>query len=449
MVLDESAVSQGITPDVSQFSTYCHEIESLFTKYLNPLSQDVLDEEIIANVLNGEASAALRRLVPFSERRAAGIYFTNSSLAVKVATYVKPLIESGLTIVDPTCGAGNLLLACAEHLQCRDSLEETLELWERQLSGFDIQSEFVKAVKIRLVLLAAFKSEVQKPTTEIQLEDVFENILVSDVFNQLPLPANHCIVINPPFGYMDAPRSCTWATGNVQIAGWFIEQILIKAPTGQNIIAILPDVLRSGARYEKWRKMVSDLGNIVTIDIVGRFDNDTDVDVFILHIVSGISQKKSISWMPTYNGLALEKQKMVSDYFEVHVGSVVPHRDTLEGDSYPYIHARTTKRWTTLNNIKERRQTSNSVFTPPFVVVHRTSSPSDKNRCVATVIGGNEKVAVENHLLVLKPKEGGIKMCKKLVNVLQSQKTNEFMNQRIRCRHLTVASVKEILWSEA
>ncbi len=443
----ESTTTQEITQCISPFIAYCDAIEYLFNKYLNPLGQDVLDEEIIASILNGEATLALKHLIPLEERRDRGIFFTSSALANKVAVYLKPLLKQGFTLIDPACGAGNLLLACTEYLQCQDSLEDTLELWNRQISGFDIQPEFVKAAKIRLALLAAFRSKIQKPKREIPLDNIFQNIIVSDAFTHLPLRSDQCIVINPPFGDMEAPSSCTWAKGNVQIAGWFIEQILKTAPVNQNIIAILPDVLRSGARYAKWRKVISEFGNIVTIDIAGRFDNDTDVDVFIIHIVNGVGQDKIIPWMITDNG-AFEARSTVSDYFEAHVGSVVPHRDPVEGNFYPYIHARTAKPWETIKEIKEQLQTTRKIFTPPFVVVHRTSSPTDNNRCVASVIDENQKVAVENHLIVLEPKEGGVEMCKSLVNVLKSQTTNEFLNQRIRCRHLTVASVKEIPWVE-
>ena len=89
------------------------------------------------------------------------------------------------------------------------------------------------------------------------------------------------------------------------------------------------------------------------------------------------------------------------------------------------------------------------MFEPPFVVVRRTSSPSDRNRAVATVIVGEKSVAVENHLLVLLPKDGEVKNCHKLVQVLALAGTNDFLNAGIRCRHLTTGVVAQIPWVEA
>ncbi len=54
------------------------------------------------------------------------------------------------------------------------------------------------------------------------------------------------------------------------------------------------------------------------------------------------------------------------------------------------------------------------------------------------------KFAVENHLIVLRPKDGTIGKCKKLVKFLKGESTNQWFNQRIRCRHLTVSAVKDM-----
>jgi hypothetical protein len=126
------------------------------------------------------------------------------------------------------------------------------------------------------------------------------------------------------------------------------------------------------------------------------------------------------------------------------VGSVVPHRDFLAGLTYNYIHAKNTPAWKTITIIKEKIKCSKSVFKPPFIVVKRTSSPSDKYRCIATIINTKESVAVENHLIVLKPKNNSIESCNKLIGALKSSNTNEWMNDRIRCRHLTVKALEEL-----
>ena len=151
------------------------------------------------------------------------------------------------------------------------------------------------------------------------------------------------------------------------------------------------------------------------------------------------------SWPDSRIGNVVAKH-VVGDSFEVHVGSVVPHRDPIEGPSYPYIHARTAPAWQAIRQIKEDRQYAGTVFVPPFVVVHRTSSPSDKSRCIATLVDIEKRVAVENHLLVLLPRDNSIDSCRLLLDVLRSEQSTNFLNQRIRCRHLTVSSLKELPW---
>ncbi len=134
----------------------------------------------------------------------------------------------------------------------------------------------------------------------------------------------------------------------------------------------------------------------------------------------------------------------VSDFFDVHVGPVVPYRDPIEGPRHPYIHARTTPAWETIDVIPEHRRYNGTVFWPPFLVIHRTSSPSDKHRCVATIVNTGCHVAVENHLLVLLPHDGSFQSCKQLLMMLKSPQTDAWLNSRIWCRHLTVSAIREL-----
>ena len=188
--------------------------------------------------------------------------------------------------------------------------------------------------------------------------------------------------------------------------------------------------------------MISNLVSDIVTEPAGRFDPDTDVDVFIIHFIAGRGNKPA-AWhdnLPQANGL----MRKVSDYFEIHVGAVVPHRDPPEGALYPYIHARTALAWQTIENISESRRSTHRVFTPPFVVIHRTSSPSDRHRCVGTIVNVSREVAVENHLIVLSPKDGSLESCRRLLGSLRCPETNEWLNSRIRCRHLTVDALRDI-----
>lgn len=78
------------------------------------------------------------------------------------------------------------------------------------------------------------------------------------------------------------------------------------------------------------------------------------------------------------------------------------------------------------------------------MVIRRTSSPKDKYRASGAIISGKELVAVENHLIIIKPKNNTVKACNELLDLLKSESTNSFLNSRIRCRHLTVSAVKNI-----
>ena len=190
--------------------------------------------------------------------------------------------------------------------------------------------------------------------------------------------------------------------------------------------------------------MVASLASSVTVEITGRFDKETDVDVFILSAIAG-NECNPVDWLRLDTSISITR-KYISDWFDVHVGSVVPHRDSEDGPSYPYINARTVPAWKTIENILEERKYKGTVFKPPFVVVRRTSSPRDKYRCVGTIINTNTNVAVENHLIVLTPKDHSLNKCNELLRTLKHEDTNKWMNSRICCRHLTVTAMKELPW---
>ena len=57
-------------------------------------------------------------------------------------------------------------------------------------------------------------------------------------------------------------------------------------------------------------------------------------------------------------------------------------------------------------------------------------------------------VAVENHLFVLKPIDNTVETCIKMMKILKNKKTDNWINSRIRCRHLTIEVIKNIpLWN--
>lgn len=443
MANSPTVLNERITEAIARFSEYSNAIEA-FINGSSQHSQWDIDRDIIPRIINGRTTLALQRLVPIDVRKEAGIFFTSSNLADKVADHLAPMLQTGIKLIDPACGAGNLLLACAKHLPTGANLEETLAIWSELVFGYDLHPEFVRAAQLRITLLAVslHPDEIQF-LTKIAPHDIFEGIKVGDAFAQTPMVKNACVVVNPPFGYMPSPDDCKWARGKIQVAAWFLEKLIHNAHKGQHIVAILPDVLRSGTRYRRWRDMISSMCTSLHVELAGRFDESADVDVFILQAVLGARNTFAPQWLPPQLP-SRGTQHVVADFFDVHVGPVVPHRDPLEGSSHPYIHARTAPAWQTLDHLSEHRQYAGRIFTPPFVVIHRTSSPSDKHRCVATIVNEKRDVAVENHLLVLLPLNKCLYRCKQILKILKAPESNDWFNQRIRCRHLTVAAIRDL-----
>jgi hypothetical protein len=244
--------------------------------------------------------------------------------------------------------------------------------------------------------------------------------------------------MNPPYMMRTLPVDRPWSRGKINMAAVFTEDVILNCKPGTKYVVILPDVLRSGSRYSHWRDSIS-LRNTVKRKIVGQFDTNTDVDVFLM---SGLTGKPSQQKRKYNTG-----NTQLGDIFDIRIGPLVAYRDKEAGQMAPYVQTKRLKLWAEMEPF-DFRETGSALTKPPFVVVNRTSSPSDKSRARATIIVGKDPVAVENHLVILKPKKGGVRICRKLVTQLKSAKTNDFLNERIRCRHLTVSAVKEIPWQE-
>jgi hypothetical protein len=80
-------------------------------------------------------------------------------------------------------------------------------------------------------------------------------------------------------------------------------------------------------------------------------------------------------------------------------------------------------------------------------VVRRTSRPGT-GRAAASVVRGRKSVAVENHLLVLKPRSGRHKDCLSVMDYLNSPVVDSILNATLRCRHLTVGAIRAIPWPD-
>ena len=93
------------------------------------------------------------------------------------------------------------------------------------------------------------------------------------------------ILLNPPFGLVKAPQAASGRGGRITEAAIFIVTALQRAKPGVEVLAILPDVLRSGSFSQNWRNRVSELAEVDLIEPYGIFDRRADVDVFLLRLV--------------------------------------------------------------------------------------------------------------------------------------------------------------------
>jgi hypothetical protein len=388
-------------------------------------------------LLNGVPSASIGKILTRRRRRAEGIYFSGSTWAQELATYV-PL--DATQIFDPSCGIGDLLVAAARRMQLAATLQGTLQRWCSLFRGMDLHRPFVEIAWNRLRALAAERhgSVVDEGRVPGRQGWIVGNA-VREPWRVAP---GSCLVMNPPFHPMPSPAWSIFSTGRVTAALPFLERALTQSPAGVTVVALVPEVLRSGSRFQKFRKWLYSHCEVTVFAPRGAFGGDADIDVAMLVARIRTSEENALA-----DGNPLEAAgataKTIGDLCRVHVGSVVPHRTPESGVGRPYITVADVAPGVRVEPTRIRHFES-SAHRPHFVTVHRTSSPSDKQRVRATLIKGNTPVLVENHLLVLLPIEPTLAACETILQALQKPTVTPWLNERIRCRHLTVSSVAQI-----
>jgi hypothetical protein len=432
--------SPKITSPFRSISPYVEQLRTLASEN----SESHGWSERCHDALNGRANIELRDNVDVEVRRKFGVFFTSADLAGRLLALSE--LKNKKYVYDPTCGMGDLLLAAAASLPLQSSVARTLRSWGKRLAGTDLHKEFIDAAKIRLALLA--RERHGSPEFILRSDvDYFPNIRVGNGLEEIhDFAKADCILMNPPFGSVVAPSDCQWASGRITEAASFMMSVVTKAKPGTEILAILPDVLRSGSFSSHWRTAISKVVEVRTVATYGIFDQIADVDVFLVRLTKPTQQKHINKWVWP---IPPAPSSTVADKFIVNVGPVVPHREKKIGLTYDYIHARSVLPWDTMSEFSEQIQFAGRVHQPPFVVIRRTSRPGQENRAVATLIRGENQMAIENHLIICTPKDGTVSMCKKLVKQLRTETTNSYLNQRIRCRHLTVTSIREIPFEES
>jgi hypothetical protein len=428
---------------LSRFESYARKLE--YVARLALAGKPLGPEPEIQSLLNGGAAAELEKALGPAMRKRLGAFFTGHGLRDGLFSGGSST-GTGQFYWDPACGAGDLLIAASAHLPIARTLEKTLSTWSARLFGTDIEYDFIRAARARLIIAAATRGARPTARRKPSVVNLFPGLRVADSLRQSPpAPLTH-VLLNPPFGKARAPRGCTWGSGKVSRAAVFLARCISTSPPGTRVSAILPDVLRSGARYRRWREWIDARAQVSRIEVCGRFHKCADVDVFIVDLVVRPPLTRAaivgVGWTrPNHI-----RSQTLGDRFHVNVGPVVPHRHAISGPVRRYLIASDARAGSEVHRIPRRRRFEGSVFSPPFLAIRRTSSPSDRARVVVTLVRGKKPVAVENHLIVLSPKRDGIRECRRAWNVLNDPKTVLFIDQRIRCRHLTVEAVKEIPW---
>lgn len=420
-------------PSLASYQSFVNHVTRLLEEPVTPGWHGRADA-----ACNGQAGNELTKVVDISQRRALGTFFTGHTMADLLLKDIS-LLRSDV-VFDPACGAGDLLLAAARRLPKGESLDTTLEQWQRSLRGTDVVSEFLEACNRRLHLAA----RVVFPESETPIRDVGFLLDQQDALvTSLHFAEATYVIMNPPFMLQKVPSDCSWASGKANCAALFVDAALHKMKKGSSLLAILPEVLRTGTRYVKWRETLRHRASVEREESAGIFSSNADIDVFFLHLVRKGANNASRKALP-------EKQDtkqvgpVLADFFNVCIGPVVDYRDPHTGPARRFAHARNVKPWTTVCILKGPRKWIGRMEKPPFVVVRRTSRPGDKWRATASAISGNTPVAVENHLVICRPKAGGLRACKRLLKALKAQEVNHFLDQEMRCRHLTVGVVRSI-----
>lgn len=407
-------------------------------KLYESFEQNSSDESFVTSVNLDIIDTVLREVLTSQEMKEEGSFFTGEQLSTIAVQGFRTAISTDSVVLDPTCGAGNLLIMTSRLLDIDRSLAKTLESWGLVLYGFDIHPSFIEATKLRLTLEAIHRG-AEKDCNIGDALSYFPNIKVKDAMSadSMELSTVTHAIMNPPFTSWNTPNKEYWTKGKVNAASVVLYHYLDKLPENCELSAILPDVLRSGTRYALWRQLISEQLT-AKCDVFGMFNSKTKVDVFTLQ---GIKKQNnsSICWFEER-----PSDTQLSDKFDVCIGPLVAYRDPFEGPSYPFIHTKNAPAWGIISEFNEYRPFKGKVISPPFIAIRRTSSPSDKDRVVCTIITGSKPVAVENHLIVVRPKNSSLSSCKKLTKHLRSEYINEFINRRIRCRHLTATVIKEI-----
>lgn len=420
--------------------TLCSFADSM-TDFITLNSEITQTDRLEGSLENDRTTKFVYETLTLADRKTHGIFFSGEMWAKKMFSTLN--VEKWKRFIDPSVGVGDLLIEICNRLPLNSSLDETLDEWSRRLIAIDLRESFLKISWMRIQALAISRHRRERgDDLKNSFKELPKSFLVGNLLSlNLPLQQFDCVVMNPPYQKIEAPIKSFVGKGKRSAAAIHLEHVLTQAPNGVGIYALIPDVLRCGSSYQKFRSELSKITKIESFEPHGAFGTHADVDVCIL-----IGYKKKQD--DQYKSKAFTKSKKISlgDLFDVSVGPVVPHRTSKSKCEYGYLTAKNAQEGIEISKPPEFASFACRTEKGPFVLVRRTSSPTDKRRARWTLIKTKQKFLVENHLLIIRPKDNTLATCRALIDLLKSEETNEWLNYHMRCRHLTVGALKSIPW---
>jgi hypothetical protein len=413
-----------------------------YSQFVDELRRALIatDKAEITSLLDGVAGRRCLELLNPDSIRQIGAFFTPSVIANRLVEQFSVDGWENEVVFDPACGAGDLLLSVARRLPLKRTVSTTLRFWNRRLVGCDVSREFIEAAKLRLVLLAVSRG-ARLDGLATDLCELLTNIYRADgLALSYEYARSTCVIMNPPYGrVISSPQP--WRNGSVTAAALFVERAVTRTRPGAQISTLLPEVLRTGTSYAAWRTYISNFAVSSRPEPLGLFSKHADVDVYIQYL-----DRRNLRYSVLPRTVSRSSRPTVGDHFNVSVGAVIPHRHLSIGPDVAYLRAQTAAPWSEIKRVRERRRFDGRLYQPPFVVVRRTSRSGDSQRAIASLVIGRRAVAVENHLIVATPKSGSAQVCRKLMHLLRSKDTDNWLNRHMCCRHLTTISVSSLPW---
>lgn len=394
----------------------------------------------VVDVTGEWTTAAIYEVLSRSDRREHGIFFSGKDWARILVSQVDT--NRWNRFIDPSVGNGDLLVEVCLTLPLGESPIQTLEQWGARLGAIDLRLSFLRIAWHRIQSVAFQRHGQDLPRDHsIVLPASFKHGDALKV--DLELRRGDCLLMNPPYQRIQVPVGSGLGRGKRSAAALHLERMLSMSPVGVGVVALVPDVMRSGTLYKAFRKALSSRVDLKRFAAFGNFGAHADVDVAVIVGITRDSSPPEVEASPSNC-----QRETVGDLFDVSVGPVVPHRNLETGKALPYLTPHNAPAWEEIGRPSEQAQYAATPRRGPLVLVRRTSSPSDRARARATIVNYAGEMLIENHLLICVPKDGQIDTCRRLARSLSDARTSEWLNEQIRCRHLTVASVSRLPWFE-